>query len=87
MVDTFYLAIQREKVSRYLAEIPPDDRPTRDDLEGYTSNISFEEELAWSELYPELCLWLADYERKRRTASPDLGGPADIGQYNFNRDG
>ena len=79
LVDTVYLACNRYTVSKALNEgVPKKDHPTRDDLEGFRIYTDVDEDLAWTELYPELCMWLADYNRKRNAEGEDKDGEIRI---------
>jgi hypothetical protein len=49
-----------------LANIPYKEQPTRARLEGYVRNYDPTEDLAWGDLYPQLCSWLSDQEEKKR---------------------
>lgn len=80
LVDILYMACNRHVISKsYYEGVPAKDRPTREILEGYTSYYVPEEDFAWSELYPELCMWLADYNRRRnKEAGEDDDGEIRI---------
>ena len=67
LVEVVYLACCRSSVADAMASIPYAEHPSRESLEGYRQLYEPPEDLAWSELYPELCAWLSDREiRKKR---------------------
>ena len=44
--------------------MPVKERPTYDELQGYTARYSLPDDIPWSERYPELCMWLNDFDQK-----------------------
>jgi hypothetical protein len=70
--------------------IPAGEQPTEDDLRGYIPRTQSEPDLAWGDLYPQLCAWMNDRENKRkrkeREENPGRFVPGGgVGQFNIRR--
>jgi hypothetical protein len=66
-MEVLFLACNRKSMQEALGYVPADEMPTRETLQGYRTNRPPEEDLAWAaDLFPQLCAWYADRERKRK---------------------
>lgn len=66
VVETLYCLCNRFSASEALANIPYQDQPNRETLEGYIQHYPQGEDLAFSDLYPQLVTWLHDHEERRK---------------------
>lgn len=81
----------RAQAAESIANMPPAEQPTADDLEGYIQMTTPDEDLAWGDKFSELCAWLNDkeYKRKRKAIEeadrPTSSSQTGIGRFNFTR--
>ncbi len=83
VVSTLYVLCNRASMSECLANIPFEEQPAREDLQGYMAHYASPEDLAWSDLYPQLVMWLNDREERKKHKERDGASPG-LGLERFN---
>lgn len=83
VVQTLYVLCNRASASEALANIPFNEAPSREELENYMAHYSSPEDLAWSDLYPQLVMWLNDREERKKHKERDGDSPG-FGMSRFN---
>jgi len=80
------MVCNRAGLSEAIANIPYNEQPTRELLEGYRQRYTPEEDLAWDEeLYSSLAAWVSDREtkKKRKDQEENGVGPQGIERFNY----
>jgi len=80
VVETLYCLCNRFSTSEALGNIPYDQQPTRETLEGYIQHYPHGEDLAFSDLYPNLIMFLHDYEERRKKKALE-GNDTDLHRF------
>jgi hypothetical protein len=70
-VDIIFLACQRKLTAESMGNIPASEQPTYEELAGYAQTSISEPNIAWTDRYPELCMWMTDYENNRKRKERD----------------
>lgn len=58
-------------MAEQLANIPANDLPALEELDGYRGRTAFKPSLAWSNRFNELCAWVSDYEESKKRAAEE----------------